>query len=174
MFRTRSILRRPRRMAFNSNDCCGFVPAAGYSICNRLQHRHPDRTMRRLDLSHATTMTRRSTQAVGIRGMNCAMGHAVTQLFRSPGEPHREKKSGGIDRIIEFGAVRPHCAEPQPHRRKLEQLPPDRLPPRRGKAVIEERQHRHAEGVIPEQRQLFSSERFAGKPAQKGNTHDLC
>jgi recombination protein RecA len=66
-----------------------------------------------------------------------AMGHAVTQLFHSPGEPQYEKKSGGTDRIIEFAAVGPRCAEPQSHRRTLEQATADRLPPRRGKAVNE-------------------------------------
>jgi len=99
-----------------------------------------------------------------------AMGHAVTQLFRSPGEPHQEKHSGGTNRIIEFAAMGPRCAEPQPHRRKLEQVPADRRPPRRGQAFLE---HHHAEEVIPEQRQLFSSGRFAGKPAQKDNPKSL-
>jgi len=102
-----------------------------------------------------------------------AMGHAVTQLFRSPGEPSPAKRSGPTDRIIEFAAIGPRCAEPQPHRRTLEQVPADRLPPRRGQAVLEQRQTNHAEEVISEQRQLFSSGRFAGKPAQKNNAKSL-
>jgi recombination protein RecA len=101
------------------------------------------------------------------------MGHAVTQLFRSPCELHQEKNRGGADRIIEFAAVGPRCAEPQPYRRKLEQVSADHLPPRRGQAPIEERQNRHTEGVIPEQGQLFSSGRIAGKPAQKDNPKSL-
>jgi recombination protein RecA len=95
------------------------------------------------------------------------MGHAVTQLFRSPGEPPQQKNSGGTDRIMELAATGPGCAEPQPHRRKLEQVPTDRPPPRQSQVVLEKRQNRHAEEVVPEQRQLFSSGRFTGKPAQK-------
>src|SRR5271154_508038 len=72
MFRMRSIPRRHRHMAFSSNDCCGFASAAGHLRCSRLQHHHPDRTMRRLDLVPATTVRRRNTQAVGTRGMNSA------------------------------------------------------------------------------------------------------
>ena len=102
-----------------------------------------------------------------------SMGHAVTQLFRSPGEPHQEKNSGGTDRIIKLATTGPRCAEPQPHRRKLEQVPADRLPPRLGQVVLEKRQNHHSEEVIPEQRQLFSSGRFAGKPAQKDNPKSL-
>jgi len=101
------------------------------------------------------------------------MGHAITQLFRSPGEPHQEKNSGGTDRIMELAATGPRCAEPQPHRRKLEQVPADRLPPRRGQVVLEKRQNHHAEEVMPEQRQPFSSGRFARKPAQKDSPKSL-
>ncbi|MBB6144405.1 recombination protein RecA [Silvibacterium bohemicum] len=98
-----------------------------------------------------------------------SMGHAVTQLFHSPGGTLQAKRSGSTERLIELAAIGPRCAEPQPHRRKLEQISADRLPPRRGQTVLDGRANHRIEELIPEQRQFFSSGRPDGKAAQRGN-----
>ena len=65
------------------------------------------------------------------------LDHAVSQLFRGENGPLRDKRIGtpGMPNRS-LSDLNPRCAEPQPHRRREEQVAIDRLPPRRGEAVL--------------------------------------
>lgn len=70
------------------------------------------------------------------------MDSAVSRLFRGEDELLRDKKigtPGAPNLVLEFMA--PRCSEPQPHRRRIEQIASDRLPPRRGEVALERREH---------------------------------
>jgi recombination protein RecA len=83
------------------------------------------------------------------------MDSAVSHLFR--GEPMRDKHLGtpGAPNRPLHQAIEPRCAEPQQHRRKQEQVASDRLPPRRGEAVLK--------------RETIASTRTASIPASATN-----
>jgi recombination protein RecA len=93
-----------------------------------------------------------------------AMGSAVSQLFQNGNEASRHNKIGTPrvpNQILSFHATGPRCAEPQPHPRKLVQVPTDRLPPRRGETVLESQAKRQRkELAVERQSNVFPHTRF--------------
>jgi recombination protein RecA len=98
-----------------------------------------------------------------------AMNQAASQLFRS-GEGRQVDKradaSSTNNRVLEFAAVGARCAEAQPHRRKTEQIPLDRLPPRRGEAVLEGHARQMREAPSFDQQQATYGRRLEGVKPQ--------
>jgi recombination protein RecA len=98
-----------------------------------------------------------------------AMNQAVSQLFRS-GEGRQVDKraapSSTNHRVLEFDAIGARCVEAQPHRRKIEQIPLDRQPPRRGEAVLEGRARRMREAPSFDQQQASLGRRLEGAKPQ--------
>ena len=65
------------------------------------------------------------------------LDRAVSQLFRGEGGLLRDKRIGTPGMANRpLADLSPRCAEPQPHRRMQEQVSTDRLPPRRGEAML--------------------------------------
>jgi recombination protein RecA len=100
-----------------------------------------------------------------------AMEHAVSMLFRNESKRPSNKRTASPSsshQILEFNTIGIHCAEPQPHLPKTEQIPIDRLPPRRGEVVLEGQARRVREAPLFDQRQHPLENRPTGTKAKPG------